>query len=441
MANAGRVKELAKVALDNGAVELVVYKDMPRTSCLASEFMEKYEEMEDKHLISEYLLDGVIYDVVNEDIKQLMGATNHHPIWRLAKKRVKGAKPTKTLNIRWQVSRTLKINPVLEVEAVELSGVMVTSITGHNYGFLLKNQLGVGSVILAHRAGSVIPAYLETISPAEVDYPKQCPCCESETYIRMGVTKDKIPTEFLMCPNKDCGGSKVTSLFHAFKRLSIAEFGHKSLIKLVDSGKDSLKKIMMMNVQDFIGVGFGDGESAIFVKEIKKGIETPLKDSHFLSALGVRLLGRTKSELVLNEIKITELDDLTYDMLFVLPNFGDITCKSILNGLTETKSTLEFLLSQNFNLIHTSESKVIIEEGNGLNGLAVVFTGTMEQGNRTDMETQAKLKGATVQKKVSGKKTNLLVCGAKTGKSKVDAAIAFGIEVIDEQTYIDRFCS
>lgn len=439
MANSNEIKPHGKKALDNGFVELVIYKDMPRSTCSADDFMDQYEALESKHLVSPYMLDGVIFDAADERIRSILGYTSHHPIWRIAKKKIKGAKPATVNAIRWQTGRTQVITPVLEVDEVILTRKKVTSITGHGLGYILKNKLGVGSVMLAHLSGDVIPSYLETITPVEPDYPSHCPCCDAETYIRISKDKNNIPTEFLMCSNTvDCSGSTVSYLFHAFKRLGIDLFGRKSNLKLVDNKITTLEQIFTMSEQDFIDCGFGQGQTANFMAELSRGIREPLKDSDMIAALGIPLLGRGTSKKILEEIKITELSQLTYDKLLSLPGFADISAKAIINGLAEKKATIEFLLSLNFNLSHTSETVVVIEEGNGLNGLSVVFTGKMTQGSRGDMSAQAAAKGAKIQAKIN-KNTDYLIFGDKVGKTKIEAAKELGVTTISEQEYIDKF--
>jgi DNA ligase (NAD+) len=65
----------------------------------------------------------------------------------------------------------------------------------------------------------------------------------------------------------------------------------------------------------------------------------------------------------------------------------------------------------------------------------IVFTGTMREGNREEMEHQARSLGAKVLTSVS-KHTQLLVCGEKVGGKKIDAASRLGIKIISESEYV-----
>lgn len=435
IANSDEIKPHAKKALDNGYVELVVYEDMPRSACAADTFMANLEALENKHLISPYLLDGVIFDVVDSRIKALLGFTSHHPVWRLAKKRVNDVKETVVNNIRWQVGRTRVISPVLEVDSVKLADANVTSITAHSLGYLVEHGLGVGSRLTAKRSGEVIPAHEKTISRVEPIIPDVCPCCESSVLIRQGVGEYH---KVLMCSNDTCGGSVVSYFFHAMKRLGVDLFGRKACEKLVDNGIVTIEQILVMSESDYLACGFGAGQSANFIAEIARAKADTLKDTDMLASLGIHLLGRGTSEKILKHYKITELSQVTYEELLSLDGIAEISAKTIIHGLAEKSLVLSFLLAQHFTLSHTSELKEGVVEGNGLSGLNVVFTGTMVQRNRDEMKSDAKLKNAKVQGSVNSK-TNLLIIGDKVGQSKINKANELGVEIITEEQYNKRF--
>ena len=65
----------------------------------------------------------------------------------------------------------------------------------------------------------------------------------------------------------------------------------------------------------------------------------------------------------------------------------------------------------------------------------MVFTGSMQQGNRDEMKNQARSLGASVQSAVNGK-TDLLVVGEKAG-SKLQKAQNLGVRVLTESEYLE----
>jgi len=433
MANSDEVNPTALKALKAGHVHLLIYKNMPRQRVTADNFMTKFEELEETALISPYMLDGVVYDVMNTKIQKALGSTAHHPVWRLAKKKVKGIKLVFILNTRWQVSRTRSINPVHEIEPTELNNRVVTSITGHNLGYTQKHGLGIGSSFYAHMAGDVIPSHIETKIQVTPTYPLVCPCCEADTEIRNSKNKDGSTNAHLYCSNINCSGSNTTKLEHTTKELGIDYFGPATIKKLVDSGITSIIEILNLTIDDYTKRGFGNGEANKLLKEIYRAKSEPIKDSKILSALGISLLGSETSEKLLKHFKIHELEQVTHSQIKSIKGFADITTTATVSGLMENKEVLDYLLAQNFNISHTSDIKT---KDSPITGKSIVFTGTMQNNSRNQMKEQAKELGAIIGDSVTSK-TAFLVTGLKVSEIKIKSAKEKGITVLNESDYIE----
>ena len=158
--------------------------------------------------------DGVVYkaDLLSE--QKRLGVTAHHPRHAIAYK-FQGDSGTTTLNdVEWSVARTGVITPVGVVEPVELSGAMVSRVTLHNYGLMMKLGLRKGSNVVMMRRGGVIPK-LESVAEAgrgkPFDPPDKCPSCGEST---------EVSGDFLRCTNKQgCRASKMQELEHFIKTI------------------------------------------------------------------------------------------------------------------------------------------------------------------------------------------------------------------------------
>ena len=72
-------------------------------------------------------------------------------------------KECEVLSIKWQIGKNYKFTPVLQITPIELNGVTVSNVTGHNFKFLIENNIHIGSKGLVTRAGDVIPYWLKTL--------------------------------------------------------------------------------------------------------------------------------------------------------------------------------------------------------------------------------------------------------------------------------------
>ena len=214
-------------------------------------------------------------------------------------------------------------------------------------------------------------------------------------------------------------------------------FGAKTSEKLVAAGHNTFKDIYPLSIEDYMAAGFGAGQAANLVKEIKRVQAEPLRDFLLLGALGIKGLGRGTSKKVLAKHSIKDILSLTAGDLEEIDGIDKMAI-SIVADLAEMADTFNFLMSLSFNLTHSMDDTPVATGGK-LKGLSLVFTGTMS-GNRQSMQDQAALEGGFIQKKVA-KTTSLLVCGSKVGASKVSSAEKLGVKVITEADYLNEFFS
>lgn len=124
--------------------------------CDMNKLQELYNEF-NKYRIKEceYALDGFV-------IKPLLGAreqntTKARPDDCVAVKFVPEIKKTKVVDILWNQGKSGEYTPVIIFEPIVLLDKTVTKCSGHNYGYLVDNQVGIGTEIEVSLAGDIIP--------------------------------------------------------------------------------------------------------------------------------------------------------------------------------------------------------------------------------------------------------------------------------------------
>lgn len=113
-----------------------------------------------------YECDGVICTMneIDEDHEGFETGTLNPKASRKVKFGLKdfNTKECEVIGIKWQIGKNYKFTPVIQITPVELNGVTVSNVTGHNYKFIMDNNITVGSKGLVTRAGDVIPYWMKT---------------------------------------------------------------------------------------------------------------------------------------------------------------------------------------------------------------------------------------------------------------------------------------
>lgn len=114
-------------------------------------------------------------------------------------------------NITWQLSRTGRYIPVLNVESVFLSGANISRVTANNFEWLTQWKAGIGSTINIIRSNEIIPTLIGVINEStEYNVPTHCEICGTHLTIH---GKD------LICNNQNCGAKN-----HATIRMILNHF-------------------------------------------------------------------------------------------------------------------------------------------------------------------------------------------------------------------------
>jgi DNA ligase (NAD+) len=424
------VNTLALQALEDKAVRFVPYATLPDWQGTGEELLAHIETI--KHDLQskvDYPMDGLVVEVVDQQIREAMGATSHHYRWQIAVKDKGDTAETRVEAILWQVGRTGKVTPVMQVQPVSLSGATIRRVTAHNAGFLKKQHIGIGSIIEVIRSGEVIPKLEAVITPSDkVTIPENCPVC---------TTPLVQANDFLICPNTQCPAQIRQTIEHWFKVLGNADwYGTKTVEKLVDNGIDTLEQVYALTEQDFMEMGFGPVQSRNLFQALTISRTKPVEDWRFLAAFGIPDLGKGDSRKLLQHYPLETITTITAEDILAINGFGEITSRSISTGIQAIRSTMEHMLDLGFNLESTPLQKELAALDSPIKDKGVVFTGKMVQGTREEMQNMARQQGANVQTSVSGA-TDYLVCGEKVGAKKIAQAEKLGTTVISEQEFLD----
>lgn len=424
-----KVDESIQKAIDEGACVFFPFSLIENWTGHYTAVLSDFESIVDKIWnVVDYDTDGVVLEVTNEMLKEHMGATRHHHRWQIAFKVNAESAEVKVLAVTPQTSRTGRVTPVAELEPTKLSGATISRATVHHYNMVKTNGVGPGAIVQLVRSGLVIPKIEKVLKAVEPQLAEECPSCGTHLIWE---------SDHLVCPNKtDCPAQTENTLVHFFKTLGNNDgFGPKVIEKLHESGIKKIHEIYELQQDQFVSFGFGDKTAQNLVDQLRVSREVEIEDWRFLAAFGVSRMGGGNCEKLLQHHSLDSLFEATAEDLVKLDGFAQVSAEAIVEGLANIKEEFLKVSALNFNLAITQKASENSSNETPIFGKIIVFTGTMTQGSRGDMEKKAKTLGAKISKSVTGK-TSLLVTGDKVGANKINAARDKGVQVISEMEYL-----
>ena len=424
-----KVDENVQKAIDEGACVFYPFALIKNRTEHYSEIISNFDSIvEEMWGAVDFDIDGVILETTHEEIKEYMGATRRNHRWQIAFKVNEESAEVEVVKIIPQTSRTGRISPVAELVPTKLSGATISRVTVHHYNMVKTSGVGPGAIVQLVRSGLVIPKIEKVIKKVDPQLPDVCPSCYSHLLW---------DSDHLICPNKsDCPAQTENTLIHFFKTLGNNDgFGPKVIEKLSNYGIKHIHEIYSIKVHQFLGYGFGDKTSQNLFDQLQGSREIEVEDWRFLSAFGVSRLGGGNCEKLLQHHNLTELFDLSAEEMVKIDGFAQLSAETIVEGLSNIKVEFFKVYELGFKLAQTPKES---QDDNlsPVSGSVIVFTGSMQQGSRSDMEKHAKSLGAKVAKSVTGK-TTYLVTGDKVGETKINAARDKGVQVLSEHDYLD----
>lgn len=146
-------------------------------------------------------IDWLVVKLNDLSLWNILWTTEHHPRYAIAYKFPAINVRTTVLDIEHSVGRTWIITPIAHLDPVNVSWVIVSRATLHNYDELAKKDVQIGDSVFIVRAWEVIPEVVNVITDSRswkeilVWVPENCPSCWTK------LVKDEWKVAWY-CPNK-----------------------------------------------------------------------------------------------------------------------------------------------------------------------------------------------------------------------------------------------
>ena len=375
----------------------------------------------------DYLIDGVVFKVNDVSLREELGFTEKFPKWAIAYKFKADEMTTKLLNVVWEVSRSAKLNPIAELEPVDIGGVTVSRATLNNYGDILKKKVKIGDRVFIRRSNDVIPEIMGVAVDGEnskpIEKPLVCPACGAPV---------KEVGAFLYCTGDYCAPQIVSYLDHFASKdaMHIDGFSEKTAEQLYnETHLETAVDLMNLTSADLFGLaGFGDKKIANLLRAIEKSKHTTL--DRFIFALGIGGIGKkTAKDLVKKFRTLDNLKNASLEELSTVDGIGGILANNIFDFFRDSNSVkfVDDLLASGIEFEEEQEKIGVFS------GLKVVLTGSLPTYKRGEATKLIEDNGGEVAASVS-KTVDLVLAGEDAG-SKLEKAEKLGIKIIDEQEF------
>lgn len=378
----------------------------------------------------DFLIDGAVVKADDFSMREELGYTEKFPRWAMAFKFAAEEMTTVVRDVIWQVSRTGKLNPLAVFDPVDIGGVTVSRATLNNISEIRRKDIRIGSRVFVRRSNDVIPEITgvaeQPEDAVEIEVPAVCPACGSPVEVR-GV--------FAYCTDSEaCEPALVSRFAHFVCRdaMDIEGLSEKTLELLYSEGKiRDFADLYSLSADDLTDLeGFKDKKIANILAAIAASKHTELK--RFLFAIGIPGIGKKAAAQLADAFGTLEAARAAKEEeLLALDDFGDVMAKNVIAFWNDPLRAAEVdrLIAAGI----TFEQKERTE--GAFSGKKVVLTGSLARFTRSEAKKLIEERGGEVADGVSAK-VNLVIAGEAAG-SKLEKAKKLGIEIIDEQKFVE----
>jgi len=396
-----------------------------------------------------YDIDGVVFKPDDIKLAKKMGSVckgRKPKACRAIKFPPEESAPTPIIKIEPNVGRTGKIAPVAIVKPVELGGAMISRVSLHNYGSLVKGdpyEIHIGTKVIIAKKGDIIPQVVKVINDRyskEMFIPSDCPSCGEPLIWTKNSSGELVD---LVCENYNCLAQLNAKIENWLKKIGVKGIGSGILSKLTDKDQieweghaiiESLPEMYYMldndrrsehpfrkynHLKDF----FGEKAYSNIIKSVKSVSEVPLHV--FIEALGIAKIGSMAKDIVEIAPTVEDIDNLTVEEVEALPGFGSIKAKNFIDGWKNSRKEIDTLLQYVKAVKKEASSEILI-------GKKFCFTGKFSV-KRKELEQMVVDNGG---KCGSVGKGTILVWDGEMQGSKLSKAQKLGCDIISEDDFL-----
>lgn len=397
------------------------------------------DEWEEKRKALPVETDGIVIKVDDYHQQEELGFTSKSPRWAIAFKYKAESISTKLLDISYQVGRTGAITPVAELEPILLSGTTVKRASLHNANEIARLDLRLGDSVYVEKGGEIIPKV------TGVDLAKRV---EGNPPVQYITHCPECGTELVRqegeaahyCPNLlGCHPQIKGRIEHFIQRnaLDINTLGERTINMLYKKG--FIKSPADLYDLTYDQVYQLEGFKELSTKNLLEGIEKSkeVPFENVLFGLGIRFVGKTVAEKLTEHFKnMDNLKNAAFDELVAINEIGDRIARSVVSFFEDEVNKREIERLEAAGLKFQVDEKTSAAKSDVLDGKTFVISGVFNQVSREELKEMIKANGGKVLSSVSGN-LDYLVAGENMGPAKLEKAQKLNINIISEEDFLN----
>jgi DNA ligase (NAD+) len=412
----------------------------------AYEFIEKYKlKIESSRSELPYMCDGVVVEIINNDVRSESGWTGVYPNYSLAYKFEFFEAITTLTAIEFDFGyKTGRITPAVRFENVIHNGATFNRVSLSSYlrYSKLSPQLGQFATFeyRMDTLGYIKPIYVDGQPKINIDYLnrngltpqpfqfiEECPICNS----KLKIPEDPSADAFVHCINPDCKGN-IMAFFIRFLDVKRAKgIAEKTIEKFVKVGilKQPSDLFKLTRDQILSVDGFLSKSADIILTEINS-IKSTLVDWQLIAGLPIESVGEDRASAITREIPLISLinaidqlgvEDVILGILELeIPNIGEKSARAITEAVFQYKDELLEIMT------------ICAVKETSKQALRIAITGSINfEGKRNGLIKY--LNGLGHKVADISKETDYLVCNTISNSDKCNMAAKYDIPIINEE--------
>ena len=390
-----------------------VLSDISTSESLFENIMQRCKE----RWYGELPADGI---VISSDSFRRDG--NNIEYFSVAYKFPTDSKPTKVVDIVWELTKTRYLMPRIKVQPVELAGSTVQYCTGINAQYIKESGIGIGAYVMITKANEIIPQITDVTTKVGYSLPTHCPVC-GEPLVWNGV--------HLQCKNPNCANASIQDVLVWFNKLAPTDgLGDTLICKFLNDMFGESVSIEKIYLNGKIDETSDSVQYNKFVQAYNTLFDGEFSLSDAIQALNIPGFGAvtaTKLAKHPKEIRGFLNNSQSYDLSGV-KDIGKANYAALVEN-TDKLHRLSFI-----------KDNIIWKTIKQREGISVCITGKLSV-KRSEFEWELKAAGFTPVSSVTKKTQYLITDDPNSGSSKNIAAKKFGTVVMSEQEFRDKFLS